>query len=402
MEHEAQRSTSAIDEAVTAVCRTATYLSDEDAVRVPGIEFRRLENARSEQRSSEAQVERCGDRFGRAVCDRPKGHGGDVHTGPVGNYEEYHSWPCRTEATPVSQNRETMAVLVAKGWINEGKGRWHHPDFDDDCIHSFDVAWAEQDNVAPCRNDAQCRHFQVETMRVCTGGEGPDDAQDFVRCVACGAEGFRYVTGTMNLAPRSLDAQPNAEGLPCALGPLLEGEMPVFRMLQARLSLYDARPNTLRILAHDIAKLFHDPRRPDAPPHNTYEHGFKAALVSMRDRVQERAKGVARHRERIVYDGVLGILQGLAYRAGLTYPQAPPAFSVGDRVKHINPDAGSGEGAITAITYRYDVHWDGEREACDGYRDVELEQRSAAATVAAKEVSGVASSKPTGGEHDCG
>ncbi len=51
-----------------------------------------------------------------------------------------------TGVTP-DQTREMMETLRAKGWISEGKGRWHHPDFDDDCIHTFAVAWAEQDNT---------------------------------------------------------------------------------------------------------------------------------------------------------------------------------------------------------------------------------------------------------------
>jgi hypothetical protein len=42
-----------------------------------------------------------------------------------------------------------MAVLASKGWVHEGKGRWHHPGFDDDCTHTFETAWAEQDNTGP-------------------------------------------------------------------------------------------------------------------------------------------------------------------------------------------------------------------------------------------------------------
>lgn len=49
----------------------------------------------------------CGHRHGRAVCDRPKGHDG-VHTGPVGNYEEYHSWP-NVQPTPSTKVDECDA-----------------------------------------------------------------------------------------------------------------------------------------------------------------------------------------------------------------------------------------------------------------------------------------------------
>jgi hypothetical protein len=37
--------------------------------------------------------------------------------------------------------------LTNKGWICEGHGRWHHPNFDDDCTHTYTVAWSEQDNT---------------------------------------------------------------------------------------------------------------------------------------------------------------------------------------------------------------------------------------------------------------
>lgn len=44
-----------------------------------------------------------------------------------------------------------------------------------------------------------CRHFQVKTLGVCEGGEGPDDAEDFVQCIACGATGFRFIGGTIGV-----------------------------------------------------------------------------------------------------------------------------------------------------------------------------------------------------------
>lgn len=55
--------------------------------------------------------ERCGDRWGLAVCDLKKGHDG-CHSGPIGQYESYISWANPSERPDYKQGRAEALAEV--------------------------------------------------------------------------------------------------------------------------------------------------------------------------------------------------------------------------------------------------------------------------------------------------
>lgn len=55
--------------------------------------------------------ERCGDRWGFAVCDLKKGHDG-CHSGPIGQYESYVAWANPSERPDYIQGRTEALAEV--------------------------------------------------------------------------------------------------------------------------------------------------------------------------------------------------------------------------------------------------------------------------------------------------